>query len=255
VRDHLILHNPCAGTDLPPEHKRRVTIYQPDEWERLFAAIPAWWRGMAATSIECGWRWGELLGLQVDDFVPAATGRPGVLTARRTIIEPGTKYTGNGTRFAVKPRLKSGRAQAVEERALGVSNELSSLIETMIEERRLIPGDRLFSMPQRIEGRLIVKRTDEWPHGVPVSRSYFRQSVWLVAIGEAQVPQRRFHDVRSSNISWLLAGGADVATAMERAGHTQIRTTKLYTTALADSQARALAALDRVRRRTDDEGQ
>jgi len=28
LRDHLILQDPCAGTDLPPERRRRVTIYR-----------------------------------------------------------------------------------------------------------------------------------------------------------------------------------------------------------------------------------
>ena len=40
VRDRLILHNPCADTELPKIPPRKVRILTPEEFERLLAEIP-----------------------------------------------------------------------------------------------------------------------------------------------------------------------------------------------------------------------
>ena len=38
----------------------------------------------------------------------------------------------------------------------------------------------------------------------------------------------RFHDLRHSHASWLLAGGADLQVVKERLGHASIMTTQRY---------------------------
>jgi integrase len=48
------------------------------------------------------------------------------------------------------------------------------------------------------------------------------------------------------NASWLLAGGADLKTVMDRLGHTQIQTTQKYLHTLPDADE-ALAAFQRPR--------
>ena len=60
---------------------------------------------------------------------------------------------------------------------------------------------------------------------------------------------RRLHDLRGSNISWMLAGGADISAVMERVGHTQWATTQVYWDALRDADERALDALAVTRQR------
>jgi len=57
------------------------------------------------------------------------------------------------------------------------------------------------------------------------------------------------HDLRHAHASWLLAGGADLKTVMDRLGHSQIQTTQKYLHTLPDSQEQALEALTRVERR------
>jgi site-specific recombinase XerD len=56
----------------------------------------------------------------------------------------------------------------------------------------------------------------------------------------------RIHDLRHAHASWLLAGGADLKSVMERMGHTQIRTTQKYLHALPDADQRNLAAFTRI---------
>ncbi len=57
------------------------------------------------------------------------------------------------------------------------------------------------------------------------------------------------HDLRHAHASWLVAGGADLKTVMERMGHAQIMTTQRYLHTLPDSEDAALAAFERIRMR------
>lgn len=47
-------------------------------------------------------------------------------------------------------------------------------------------------------------RTKEWPNGVPVPHNHFR-GIWRRARRAAEVPELRTHDLRASNLSWLLS--------------------------------------------------
>jgi integrase len=60
-----------------------------------------------------------------------------------------------------------------------------------------------------------------------IGRNWFRRSIWqpaCEAAGMAVMP--RFHDLRHSHASWLLAGGADLQVVKERLGHASIMTTQ-----------------------------
>ena len=59
----------------------------------------------------------------------------------------------------------------------------------------------------------------------------------------------RMHDLRHAHASWLLAGGADLKTVMDRLGHTQISTTQRYLHALTSADDTALEAFRRTRDR------
>jgi site-specific recombinase XerD len=55
--------------------------------------------------------------------------------------------------------------------------------------------------------------------------------------------------VRHAHVSWLLAGGADLKSVVERMGHAQIMTSQKYLHTLPDADQKALAAFESVRRR------
>lgn len=236
VRDGLIASNPCAGVTLPVVDRREVQIYSPPEVEALMRELEPWWQPLPILAAETGLRWGELMGLRVKDFTPAFLR----VTVRRTLLEVTKADTDNGTQFMEKPRPK-GRVV----RTVSISPEVATLVEQLVKTRQLFPEDRLFSMPDK--GGLPL-RTPEWPAGRPVSKSLFRTQ-WRKAHERAGVTRRRFHDLRGSHISWLLAGGADVSLVMERVGHKQLSTTQLYLATLDDADQRALDALARVRAR------
>ena len=54
------------------------------------------------------------------------------------------------------------------------------------------------------------------------------------------------HDLRHAHASWLLAGGSDLKSVMERMGHAQIQTTQKYLHALPDADQTNLDALNRI---------
>ena len=59
--------------------------------------------------------------------------------------------------------------------------------------------------------------------GTPISRNTFRTRVWQPAVRASGVSFNvRMHDLRHAHASWLLAGGADLKTVMDRLGHAQI---------------------------------
>lgn len=235
LRDGFIQVNPCAGVNLPYAPRREVTIYTPEEADAVIAHLPPWWRLLPLLAADLGTRWGEALGIEVGDFTPDFRS----VRISRTVIEVGKEASGNGTPFAIKPYPKGKKP-----REISLSPDASTAVHEHVRRLGLTAGDRLFSMP---DGEA-PKRTDAWPHGLPPSRSFFR-GVWGRAIKDAGVPHRRFHDLRASNISWLLAGGLDLPTTMKRAGHVQFETTLRYTQTLPDEEVRAQNALAHIRDR------
>ncbi|MGH3401311.1 MAG: tyrosine-type recombinase/integrase, partial [Streptosporangiaceae bacterium] len=88
---------------------------------------------------------------------------------------------------------------------------------------------------------------DDDPH---IGRNWFRRMVWRPACVAADLPDLpRFHDLRHSHASWLLAGGADLQVVKERLGHASIMTTQLYLHTLPDADETAVEAFSQIRNR------
>jgi integrase len=83
-----------------------------------------------------------------------------------------------------------------------------------------------------------------------IGRNWFRRMVWCLACGAAGLDDPpRFHDLRHSHASWLLAGGADLQVVKERLGHASIMTTQRYLHTLPDADESAVEAFSRIRDR------
>lgn len=228
VRDRVILHNPCADTELPKVAPRKVRILTPEEFERLLAEIPERFNDLVRTDIETGLRWGELVALRPRhvDFLRR------LLSVEETVVEVSKRNSPTGERMVFKPYPKDD-----EFRTLRVSQDLLDLLARRIERMGLGRDDLLFPSTQQ--------RGD-----VPLSRNTFRTRYWLPALARAGIDfQVRFHDLRHAHASWLLAGGADLKAVMERLGHAQIQTTQKYLHTLPDADDKALDAFIRVRAR------
>jgi integrase len=84
-----------------------------------------------------------------------------------------------------------------------------------------------------------------------IGRNWFRRMVWRPACEAAGlIDLPRFHDLRHSHASWLLAGGADLQVVKERLGHASIMTTQRYLHTLPDADETAVEAFSRIRSRS-----
>lgn len=229
VRDRIIGFNPCADTELPKVVARKMPTLTPEEFDRLLPAITDRWQPLVLTAIETGLRWGELVALRPRhiDFLRRT------LTVEETVVEVSKKISPTGERMIVKPYPKDD-----EPRTIRVSQDLLDVLAARIKGLGLGRDDLLFP-------------STETAGGNPVSRNTFRTRVWLPALEKAELGHHvRMHDLRHAHASWLLAGGGDLKTVMDRMGHSQIQTTQKYLHALPDADDRALDAFRRTRRRS-----
>ena len=177
---------------------------------------------MIQIAIETGLRWGELIALRPQhlDFLRRT------LVVEETIVEVPKSAARDGQRMIFKPYPKDN-----EPRTLGIRPALLETIAAHIQDREIGRDDLLFAT-----------RT-----GTPLSRNTFRSRVWLPAVRASGIDFNvRVHDLRHAHASWLLAGGADLKSVMDRMGHTQIQTTQRYLHALPDADQKNLDAFTRI---------
>jgi len=228
VRDRLIAFNPCEDTELPKVVTRKVRTLTPEEYVAVLREIPPRFKPLVMTAIETGLRWGELVALKPRhiDFLRRT------VTVEETIVEVSRKDSPTGNRMIAKPYPKDD-----EPRTLRVSQGLIDVLAGRMADLGLARDDLLF--PSR-----------EVAGGQPLSRATFNTRYWRPAVLRSGVDFNvRMHDLRHAHASWLLAGGADLKTVMDRMGHAQIMTTQKYLHTLPDADDRALAAFEAVRRR------
>ena len=231
VRDRVIGHNPCADTELPKVVPAKVRILAPEDFDRLLAQIPARHEALVLTAIETGLRWGELIALRPRhvDFLRR------LLVVEETIVEVSKRHSPTGERMTVKPYPKDD-----EPRTVRISPALVEVIAARIDALSLGRDDLLFPSVEKAGG-------------APMSRNTFRTRVWLPALERADLGFHvRMHDLRHAHASWLLSGGADLKTVMDRMGHSQIQTTQKYLHSLPDADDTAIAAFQRTRERHTD---
>jgi len=225
VTDRVLVYNPCDHTELPKVITRKARTLTPDEVDRLLDVLPVQHRLMVQTLIEAGLRWGELVALKPRhiDFLRRS------ITVEETIVEVSKKHSPTGERYLSKPYPKDN-----EPRTFGVRQEWLDAVAEHIRTAGIGRDDLLFATSV----------------GTPISRNTFRTRIWLPAVKASGLDfPARIHDLRHAHASWLLAGGADLKSVMERMGHSQIQTTQKYLHTLPDTDQRNLDALTRIQSR------
>ena len=141
--------------------------------------------------------------------------------------------------MAVSTRVRRARSwpypRATKPARWGLPENLVRQLAAWIDARGVGPDDLLFATRE----------------GTPISRNTFRTRVWLPAIKASGIDfDVRVHDLRHAHASWLLAGGSDLKSVMDRMGHAQITTTQRYLHTLPDTDAKNLDALNKDPRPT-----
>jgi integrase len=225
VKWGLLARNVTDAVDPPRRQSPAMQVWSATDAARVLAtangdALEALWH-LALTT---GMRRGELLGLRWSDIDLNA----GTLSVRRTLSRGSTSRLENG-----EPKTVAGRRRV----ALPASS-----VERL--RRRAIKQKELWlAVGPGYGDRDLVFATVNGTHIHPntLSRAYRK------LIERAGVPRIRFHDLRHTSATLLLANGEHPKVVQERLGHASIsETLDRYSHVSADMQQRAAARFDDI---------
>lgn len=198
----ILTANPCrrAGKNVIPKAERKMTFLTAAEIMKLADAITPHYRAMVLTAGFTGLRAGELAALQRQDieFDLARQGDQLVVTGGSLTVARAVKAWHGG-----QPIIGTTKTNKV--RVVSLSPELAEVLRAHLATRPAAPGTLVFTNPK----------------GDPVHHVSFARTHFMRAKKKAvpDKPTLRWHDLRHSFISLLLAGGVDVLEVAGQAGH------------------------------------
>lgn len=204
--------NPCIGTKLPANERRKVmACLTEQQLSHLFACTPEWWRPLVVTLAGTGMRWGEATGLTVEHVDLMAP----EIRIRQTLNPTATRYKPT-------PKTKAGR------RHIGLPQAVVDVLLPLVAGKA---------------GSEPVFTTED---GELVKHRLFNYSVWqpaCKAAGSKATP----HDLRHSHAALLIANGVPMPAISQRLGHASIKTTfDTYGYLLPRVEEELLKGLDRA---------
>lgn len=189
----LIAQSPCRRIALPRIESEEHLYLEPSEVRRLAEAIDSRFKALVLSAAYLGCRWGELVGLKRSNL-----------------------------------NLEAGTIRIV-----GTLEEVSGIVR-YVEETKTAASRRSLTLP-----RFLVEVLTEHLGAAPPSefvfvgaeggllrRNNFRRRCWKPAVRAAGLDERlRFHDLRHTCASILIAQGAHPKEIQSRLGHSSIKTT------------------------------
>jgi integrase len=231
VRQGLLLANPAVRADLPPAQEFAGKEIPPEHTDAIRSALAElapndplrnerdlFYVHFFDIALGTGLRLGELRGLRWSD-----------VDRERRLIRVERAYSRDALR---RPKTRSGvRAVPLFP---SVEAALRELAARAVERGRYAPAELVFASPR----------------GTPLQPSNFRQRVWDPALRRAGLEEDRyrFHDLRHTCVSRLVAAGADVKLVQAVAGHANpLITLKRYSHLLDARVTEAAARFDPAR--------
>jgi len=238
--DEKISRNVAAGRKLPKAESADIQILQQGQIAPLLEALQGHWLSPIATvAVGSGMRQGEIMGLRWTDVDL----EKGLLRVERSLEE--TRATGlrfkppktkAGTRTISLPAsvvdaLKAHRKRQLEQRlALGLGKPDKDALVFCGPEGEAIA-------PSRVSGA--------WRDAI----DRFRKPGENGAPASLDIPKVRFHDLRHTHASALIAGGLDVVAISRRLGHASpVVTLSVYAHLFKKSDEGAAAAIEAAMR-------
>jgi integrase len=206
VRLKMIAANPCQGVKLPRMPREPMLFLDGEEVAALAETIDPRYRVMIYTAAYTGLRAGELLALRRQDVDLLR----GVIHVRRALKELHGVDTPEAERGLV-----FGPTKTHEQRTLSLPRFLRDLLSDHLAQP--LPGGN--------DAEALVFAS---PNGLPLRHNLWYRRIFKPAVRAALPPAKhglRFHDLRHTAASLLIAAGAHPKAVMERLGHSDIRIT------------------------------
>jgi integrase len=222
VADGLIASNPCDSPTVKPPavEKRLVVPWSSETVQNVVESHATGFRAIPVVGAGCGFRQGEIFGLQVGDID---------FLKRRVLVRRQVKLI-EGVPTLAPPKGKREREVPLPDVVAFELSEHMSRAEIDPEKR----GSQMFP----------------WRNGELIHRSYFNQQVWRPALRAAGVVTTRengMHALRHYYASALLDGGASIRDVSEYLGHADPGfTLRVYAHLMPSSEDRARRIMDRA---------
>ena len=213
--------NPATATTPPKVERTKMLAYDAAQTAALLDEIrPTRMFIPAVLAVMCGMRRGEILALRwrhVD------------LEGKSAAIRESAEQTKQGIRYK---EPKSGKARVVS---------LSSTVITELRAHRARQAEEQLRLGLRPNGdSFVVAQYD----GKPLQPRTLTHE-WVRILGKTDLPRIRFHDLRHTHASQMLAAGVHPKIASERLGHSSIGITlDLYSHVMPGMQADAAEQVD-----------
>lgn len=220
----MVARNVAEAVEPPRQERHRVTVWTPEHVRAFLAANedaePRYYVGFVL-AIYTGLRKGEILALRWSD----------IDWDRATLhVEQTLQWSGGKPVFQPPKTDRSRRVVALS----------GSVLAALRRHRALQAQDRLLYGAEYQDNGLVLAR----PDGRPLYTRTF-DDAWYRALERAPVPRIRFHDLRHTHASLLLAQGTHPKIVSERLGHSTITLTlDTYSHLLPGLQQRAADEFD-----------
>ncbi|EAC5149939.1 site-specific integrase [Listeria monocytogenes] len=229
VKWRVIKNNPCDGVSPPKRPKKVQKVFDEAGIALLFEKLknePLKWRVLVSIAVMTGAREGEVAGLEWKH----------VDLDKQTILFEQTIVEKKGVGVVVRPGIKNG-----EFKLLSIPNSLTSLL---VEYKKVREKEKEAAQ-------------DEWTwpdhfflftnvNGKPIRTDSIYQR-WVKFLEKNGLERIRFHDIRHTSASLLIARGVHAKIIQERLGHADIGTTmNIYSHVFREADQSATSHFDNL---------
>jgi len=223
VRWETLTRNPADAVEPPRAVLASVKVYDLPQTAALLEAVKGRRIGIAVLlGVLVGLRRGEVCGLQWQHVD---------LERSEIRIMQSAEQSATGVTYKLP---KNGKGRTVS---------LSARMLDELRQHRVRQAEELLRLGVRPTGDTFVYTRED---GLPMQPRSLTHG-WQMFIAGSVLPRRRFHDLRHSHATHMLAGGVHVKVASERLGHSRVDITlNTYQHVLPGMQADAAIRVDEL---------